>query len=169
MTDGETGVGELRLFEEGEEVGLVFVGVRAFDQGKTLIRQLLTLGIVAGCDGIKPVVAGVVEKDPKLNIAITHHVGVGGETSFIAVEKVGDDSVSVIFHEVDDAKRDSEMLGYGSGVDNVLCPRTVPDDFVFVDPILHVGGLDLDAGIAHQHRGDGAINAAGECDKSAWS
>src|SRR5690606_8283514 len=77
-------------------------------------------------------------------------------------EQVGDDTVAILIHEVDDAKRNAEVIGDGAGVDDVLLPRAIADDLVPVDRVLHVGGLGVVADLLQAPRGHGAVRAAGK-------
>jgi hypothetical protein len=124
---------------------------------------------MAGGDGVEAVRLSPLAKDPEFNVTIAHDIGIGGLALLVTLQQVGDDELTIVGHEIDDAKRNPEVIRDGVSVDDVLFPRTVTDDFVFVDPVLHVGRFDLLPRVSDQHRRDSAIDAAGKCDESSWS
>ena len=143
MTDGKKGVTGLVLLEQGEEIGLVLVGIRAAEDVCGAIRTALGLGVVAGGDGLKPIFQGVVEKDAEFNFAVAHDIGIGGDAILISGEEVINNAGSVVAHEVDDAELDAEAVGDGAGVFDVLLPWAIAEDVFLIDPVFHVGAHDL--------------------------
>jgi hypothetical protein len=165
MADGKTGVAELGLGKEGEEVGLVLVFIFALEEGERAVGERTTLRIVAGGDRGETVLAGPGAEYAELDLAVAHDVGVGREAAGIAVEQVGDDPVAIVLHEIDHAELDAEMVADGAGVIDVLLPGTMADDVVLVDPVFHVRADDGHALPLEDEGGDRAVDAAGHGDE----
>ena len=154
MADGETGVRELLLREEREEVRLVFVFIGALEERKLAIGQGEAAGVVPGGDGGEAVVFGPRAQDAKFDLAVAHHVGVGREAVSIAFQQVVHDALAVISHEIDDVELDTEVVGYAAGIIDILLPRAVADYIVFVDPVFHVGAHEFVALLFEEQSGD---------------
>ena len=143
MSDRESGVGELFLGEQREKIGLVLVFVGSLDEGEAAAGERFAARIVAGGDGGEAVIPGPGAKHPELDLAVAHEVGIGRESAAVSVEQVGDHAFAVVLHEVDHAKLDAEPVAHGAGVVDVPLPRTMADDVVLVDPVLHVGADEV--------------------------
>lgn len=169
MADGEMGIGELGLGQQGKEVGLVFIGVGALDHRVAAVGECSALGVVSGSHGSEVVVSSPLPEDAELDVAIAHHVGIGGEALLIAIEEIGHDPVAIVLHEIDDSKRDIEVGGDRAGIHDVLFPWAVPNDFVLVNPIFYVGRLDRMSGLFEQKCSHGAVDAAGKGYQNALS
>src|SRR5439155_9222658 len=72
-------------------------------------------------------------------------------------------------HQIYHAKLDSEVRGRGTRILDVLLPRAMADDVIFVDPILHVGAGDVAALLFEQQSGDGAVDSAGHGDENFFA
>ncbi len=165
VSDGEAGAGDLLGSHHGEEVGLVLVWVGSFDDGAGGVGGFfLDLGVVAGGDFVEAVFERVVEEDAELDLAVAHDVGVGRDAGLVAGEQVVDDAGAVLVHEVDHAEGDAEGVGDGGGVFDVLLPGAVAEDFVFVDPVFHVGAFDGVALLFEEQGSDGGVDASGHGD-----
>jgi len=169
MADGEAGVAELRLREQGEEIRLVLVGIGALEQGEIVRPARHALRVMPGGDGRKALGPGVGAEHAELHLAVAHHVGIRREAAPIAVEQVIHDQPAVIGHEVDHAKLDAEPVGDGAGVGDVLLPRAVADDLVLVDPVLHVRAHDVVTLLLEQQGGDGAVHSARHGDENPFT
>ena len=169
MADGKAGVCELGLRQEGEEVGLVFVFVGTLDEGERTVVQRGAACVVAGGDGTEAVVAGPLEENPELDLAVAHDVGVGREAPPVSVEQIRDDAFAILLHQIDDAELDAEAVADSAGVLDVLHPRTMADDVVLVDPVLHVGAHEVVALLLEQQGGDGAVHSARHGDEDFFA
>ena len=167
VANREAGSGQLALFEEREEVGLVFVGIGPFEELPRAVGADGALGVVSGSDGVETVVAAPLGEDAELDVPVAHHIGIRREAALVAVEEVGDDAVAILFHKIDDPERHAEVLGHSPGIDDVLLPWAIADDIILIDPVLHVGRLDVFVGLLKQQGGDGAVDAARKGDESA--
>ncbi len=183
MTNGKTSETKLFLRKQCEEVGLVFVGIEAFEKG--VVGGNVTSGrvfsvqrarrsrstssrVVAGGEGGEAFGLGVVREYAEFHFAVAHHIGIGREAVLITVEQVIHDESAVIVHEIHDAEFDAELVGDGAGVVDVLHPRTIAEDIVLVDPVLHVRADDLEALLLEEKGGDTAVDAAGHGDEDAF-
>ena len=109
----------------------------------------------------EPLGGGPGSEHPEFDLPVAHHVGVGSESAPVAVEQILDDPGAVFVHQVDHPKLDAKAVGAGAGVLDVPLPRTIADDFVLVDPVLHVGTDDRVAGTLFEQRRHGAVDPAG--------
>lgn len=169
VPDGETGVAELLLVEQREEVGLVFVFVGAFEENAFAGGSDRAARVVSGGDGGEAVIARPRAEHAELDLAVAHHVGIRREAAGVAVEEVVDDFCAIIAHQIYDVKLEADLLGDSARIDDVLLPRAVADDVFLVDPVLHVSADDVVALLLEQQGGDGAVDATGHGDEDFFA
>lgn len=147
-------------------VGPFVEGVAGVFDFRVLIFDGDALRVMAGGDGGEPVIARIGAEHAKFDFAVAHDVGVRREALRVTVEEIRDHALAILLHEIHDAELDAETVANGAGIVDVLLPRTVADDFVLVDPILHVGSDDGHALALEDEGGDGAVDAAGHGDEN---
>jgi len=166
ITDREAGITQLLLIQKGEEVGLVLVPVGALPELDFGFRIALDPPrVVPRGHGLEAMLLRPISKHAELDFAIAHHIRIRRQAALVAGQQVVDDAVTVLLHQVHDAELDLELLADVAGIVDVLHPRAVADDFVLVDPILHVGPDDVVPLLLQAQCGDGAVDAAGHGDE----
>ena len=118
-----------------------------------------------GCERGKPLGLRPGAEHAELDLAVAHDVRVWREPAGIAVEQVGDDTLTILGHQVDHAELDPEPVADGARVHDVLLPRALADHVVLVDPVLHVRAHEFVALPLEQQGGDGAVDSAGHGDE----
>ena len=168
VADGEAGVADLLLAQEGEKVRLVLVLVRPLEQGEGAgFRE--TPRVVAGGDRRKAVLLRPGQEQAELDLPVAEDVRIRGEAAGIAVEQALDDQLPVFPHQVDHLELDPDLLGDPPGVGDVLLPGAAADDVVLVDPVLHVRPRDVASLLLQEQRRDGAVDSAGHGDEDLFS
>jgi len=138
FADGEECAGDLFLAKECEEIGLVFIGVTAFEQVAAAVGIIQFADVVTCGDGIEAVVEGVALEDAELHLAVAHDVGVWRDAFLVALDEVVDNLFAVFVDEVDDLVVDPEMGGYLAGILDVLLCRAVGQRHFLVHPGAYV-------------------------------
>ena len=77
----------------------------------------------------------------------------------IGGQKVVDHPATVFAHEVHHAERDSDRVGSGPRINDVLLPWAIAEDLALVDPVLHIGTLDRQALPLEKQGGNRAVDA----------
>ena len=155
MADGKVRDLDLLRPHHGEEVGLVFVRIGTAEDVTSFFAC-----VVPGGDAFEAVVARPVPQHAEFHLAIAHHIRIGRDAGLVAFEEVFHDLLAVFGHEIDDAKRDAELLGDSAGILDVLLPRAMADDVLLVDPILHVHAMHLVSGTNEDRSCHAAVHSA---------
>ena len=111
-------------------------------------------------NGSKSLCTRQFQEDTKFHVAIAHDIGIRRNPSLVSVEQIFYHACSILLHEVHNSERDSEVFRDSTRILDVLLPGTVPDDVLFIDPVLHVGALDRLRLAMEQQRSHTAIDAA---------
>ena len=177
VPDGEERLPELRLGELAQEIGLVLVGVRAFQQP---VERLAVLGedrlsggvqdgflaaVVAGGDIVGPVFLRDGEEGVELDLPVAQDVRVRGAALGVLVEHIVHDPLAVLLGQVHEIERDADLAGDELRHEAVLLPLAVAvEGGVGLVPVLHEHGEDVVALLLQEEGGDGGVHAAGQAD-----
>ena len=164
IPDREDGPRELCLAQQREEVGLILVGVEAFEQVEGAVGVLAATRVVSGGDGIIAVGQRPTQEDAELHFAVTDDVRVRGQAIPIAVDEVLDHGLAVVLDEVEDAEGQAQVLGHGSRIADVILPGAFAGEreALLVHPGPEIGRMDLVPLLLEQERRHGAVDAARE-------
>ena len=92
--------------------------------------------VVAGCDVVGAKRLCILQKWSKLDFPVAKHVGVGGATAFVLLQKVTKHSVLVLFGKVDGVVRYAKFVGNALYVLEILLGSTATV-FVILLPVVH--------------------------------
>lgn len=121
LAEGEEGAGELGLREAEEEVGLVLRVVGRTGEDPALARFVeVVAGVVASGDAVGSDLAGGEEELIELEVVVAEGAGDGRASVEVLVDEGADDVGLEAILLVYDVVGDSELLGYGSGVVDVV-------------------------------------------------
>ena len=156
---------QLRLVQAMQEIALVLARIAGLEQLEQSVH-LAHLGVMAGRDGVRPQLHGVVEKGLELDLGIAQDVGVGRAPGLVFAQEFAEHAFLVFLGEIDRFDRDADGVGDRHRVEQILARRAI-FVVVVVLPVLHEQADHVVSLLLEQQGGDGRIHAAGHANHDA--
>ena len=161
---GKPRVPRLPRGEQGQEIALIFVRIRAAEDHRRSVRRLAFARVVAGRHPLESLAERVVEKHAEFHLAIAPDVRVGRDSGAVALHQIVHDPRAVAVYQINHPELDPEGFAYRDGRLDVLLPRAIAGDALLVHPVFHVGGGYFVALFEQQRGRHRAVNPTGQSD-----